>query len=474
MYTAAAPAKPADAKLLALNEKLLSEYGLKSEWFKSEQGLAVLAGNKQGSAPSLAMAYGGHQFANWVPLLGDGRAHMLGQLQASNGDWLDVQLKGSGQTPYSRGGDGKATLSSALREYLISEAMAGLGIPTTRSLAVIGTGETIMREQAQPGGIVARTAQSHLRIGSFQYAANSLPQDELQALADFTIKQHFPELLESPSNPYAGLIQAVAAKQATLVANWMLVGFIHGVMNTDNASVVGETIDFGPCAFMDEFHPNKVFSSIDRQGRYAWSRQASIAYWNVTRFAESLLPLLDDDKDKAVAIAEQQLKPFEGEFQNVFVNGLHQKLGITTPAEDQQEQVDGFVQDTISALTQHSIDFTLFFDRLTHVAKGENHASLLELFGDETAGQAWIKSWQGLQDHSEGAAARMRQANPALIARNHRVEEALEAAAERDDWLPFERLSQALINPYEVSDGDQDLQMPPEPEQRVTQTFCGT
>lgn len=474
MYSAATAASPASPKLLVLNEGLLADYGLATPWFRSEQGVATLSGSTQGEVPTLAMAYAGHQFANWVPLLGDGRAHMLGQLQTAKGDWLDVQLKGSGQTPYSRGGDGKATLSSALREYLISEAMAGLGIKTTRSLAVLGTGESIMREQAQPGGIVARTAQSHLRVGSFQYAANSLPQDELQVLADFVIEQHFPELLETGSSPYAGLIQAVGARQASLVANWMLVGFIHGVMNTDNASIVGETIDFGPCAFMDEFHPNKVFSSIDRQGRYAWSQQASTAYWNTTRFAESLLPLLAEDKDQAVAIAEQQLKPFEAAFQNVFVNGLQQKLGLAEARPDQQEPLEQFVQDTIGTLTQHSIDFTLFFDRLTAVTMGDNDTGLVELFSDDVAGQTWIKSWRTLHDQSTETATKMRQANPAIIARNHRVEEALEAAAERDDWAPFERLSKALANPYEVKDGDHGLQTPPEPEQRVTQTFCGT
>lgn len=466
LYSAAKPADFPAAQLLVLNDGLLNSLQLSNDWFRSAAGLAELSGSKN-QQTTIAMAYAGHQFGGWSPLLGDGRAHMLGQLSGADGSVLDLQLKGSGATPYSRGGDGKATLSSALREYLISEAMAGLGIPTTRSLAVVGTGEAVMREQPQAGGIVARTAQSHIRVGTFQYAASSLEQDELQALADFVIQHHFPELKQSSDNRYAALISAVAARQAKLVAQWMLVGFIHGVMNTDNASIVGETIDFGPCAFMDEFSPGKVFSSIDRQGRYAWNQQGSIAYWNVSRFAESLLPLLDKDSDKAINLAEAALKPFEGQFRDAFMGGLKQKLGVSGNSEDAQT----FIEQAIPTLAKDQIDFTLFFDHLTLIADGGDEAPWLSLFSDPQQGGAWLKQWRA---HSDANAATMRQANPRLIARNHQVEKALADAAEHDDWALFQRLSEALKNPHEVSDANLDLLAPPEVQERVTKTFCGT
>lgn len=466
MYSKATPEASAAPQLLILNDILLGEYGLSSDWFRSPEGLAALSGTENNPELSVAMAYAGHQFANWVPLLGDGRAHMLGQLTTQSGQLLDVQLKGSGRTPYSRGGDGKATLSSALREYLISEAMAGLGIPTTRSLAVIGTGQLVQREQATAGGIVARTASSHIRVGSFQYAAASLEQAELQALADFMIQYHFPEIHEQDKNSYAGLIATAAERQAQLIAQWMLVGFIHGVMNTDNMSIVGETIDFGPCAFMDEFNPAKVFSSIDRQGRYAWNQQGSIGYWNLARFAETLLPLLDNDQDNAVEIAKQSLKCFEESFPNYFENGLCQKLGI-----DNNESTQSLIEGIWPLLGKQAIDFSQFFDRLTRVASGEADSLVLDLFTDKADAKTWLSQWR---EQLNADTSSMRQANPAIIARNHRVEEALEAAVEHDDWGPFERLSKALANPYQVDDADLELQEAPKPEERVTATFCGT
>lgn len=466
MYSAIAPSKAPAPKLHALNHRLIKQLGLNADWFSSPDALAIFSGNADYRTQPLAMAYAGHQFGGYSPLLGDGRAHMLGQLQTANGDYLDVQLKGSGATPYSRRGDGKATLSSSLREYLISEAMAGLGIPTTNSLAVIGTGEMVQREQPQAGGIVVRTAQSHIRVGSFQYAAANLERDELQALADFVISHHFPEAANSES-PYAALIEAVAARQAKLIPQWMLVGFIHGVMNTDNMSVVGETIDFGPCAFIDEFIPSKTFSSIDHQGRYAWNQQGSIAYWNLARFAETLLPLLDDDSDKAVTLAENALKPFQDQFRDHFVNGLKQKLGISRDDEEAQQ----FVEQVFPTLAKDQTDFTVFFNRLTELAAGSDEAPLLSLFSDQAVGAEWLKQWRELSDAD---VATMRQANPVLIARNHQVEKALEEASERDDWALFNRLAEALADPYQVADGDLDLLVPPEPQERVMQTFCGT
>lgn len=466
MFTATAPAAAPAPKLLALNQRLLKQYRLNSDWFSSADALAIFGGNADYPTQPLAMAYAGHQFGGYSPLLGDGRAHMLGQLQTGNGSWLDVQLKGSGATPYSRGGDGKATLSSALREYLISEAMAGLGIPTTNSLAIVGTGEFVMREQPQPGGIVVRTAQSHLRVGSFQYAAANLERDELQALTDFAIQQHFPEL-EDSETPYSALIGAVAARQAALIPQWMLVGFIHGVMNTDNMSIVGETIDFGPCAFMDEFIPSKTFSSIDHQGRYAWNQQGSIAYWNLARFAETLLPLLDEDSDKAIALAENALKPFQEQFRHNFVKGLEQKLGVNRDDAAAQE----FVEQAFPILAKDHIDFTVFFNHLTAIAAGEDEAPLLKLFSDEATGKEWLSQWR---EFSDADVTTMRQANPMLIARNHQVEQALVDASERDNWDLFNRLATALANPYQVADTDVDLLVPPEPQERVMQTFCGT
>lgn len=467
MYSLAVPASVPAPELCCLNHALLNQWQLDAAWFESADGLASLAGNQTNPSQSVAMAYAGHQFANWVPLLGDGRAHLLGQLQTGYGEWLDLQLKGSGRTPYSRGGDGKATLSSALREYLISEAMAGLGIPTTRSLAVIATGEPVQREEAVAGGIVARSAQSHIRVGSFQYAAASLEQDELQALADYMLRHHFSDIQTTEQDRYAQLISAASERQAVLVTQWMLVGFIHGVMNTDNMSIVGETIDFGPCAFLDEFNPGKVFSSIDQQGRYGWNQQGSIAYWNLARFTETLLPLLSDDQDQAVEIAKQSLKTFETRFPEHFEAGLAAKLG-TSPQDPSFESLS---QTLWPLLGEQAIDFTLFFDRLTLVAAGEPEALLLELFTDTGPAEQWLQDWR--QAFSTDADT-MRQANPRLIARNHQVEQALSDASERDDWALFNRLAAALANPYDVADDDLDLLVPPAEGEKVQRTFCGT
>jgi uncharacterized protein YdiU (UPF0061 family) len=469
MFTWDAPVATRNPQLLILNDGLLQEYGVADSWFRSAEGLGVLSGNAINSDnPPIAIAYTGHQFGQRVPLLGDGRAHMLGQMHTATGN-VDVQLKGSGPTAFSRGGDGRATLASVLREYIVSEAMAGLGIPTTRSLAVIGTGDAVYREQPEPGGILARTARSHIRVGSFQHAAGNLGDYAVKALADYVIEQHFPQRA-AEEHRYANLLVAVGECQAKLIARWMLAGFIHGVMNTDNMSIVGETIDFGPCAFMDEFNADKVFSSIDRRGRYAWAKQPGIGLWNLTRFAETLLPLLSSDSDTAIRIAENQLAQFMPAFQAAFYDGLRRKLGLT----DQPEVANGFADKTLVLLGEHAIDMTVFFDTLTRVAGDEPEHALLELFNDKAGAQQWLTQWHSLRADDADTTQRMRLANPVVIARNHRVEEAQRAATTRNDLTQFLRLTGALQNPFHCAPANADLQTPPLPEERVTATFCGT
>ena len=469
MFTPDIPVATRDPQLLILNDGLLKEYGVADTWFRSGEGLGILSGNAiNNENPPIAMAYAGHQFGQRVPLLGDGRAHMLGQMPTANGA-VDIQLKGSGRTAFSRGGDGRATLASVLREHIVNEAMAGLGIAATRSLAVIETGDTVHRDSPERGGILARTARSHIRVGSFQYAADKLGDDAVQALADHVIEQHFPEIA-TEKNGYAHLLLTVGESQARLIAQWMLAGFIHGVMNTDNMSIVGETIDFGPCAFMDEFNANKAFSSIDRRGRYAWAKQPGIGLWNLTRFAETLLPLLSGDSDTAVRIAETQLATFMPAFQAAFYGGLREKLGLT----DQSELNNEFADMTLALMDQHAIDMTVFFDTLTRVAGSERDEALLELFGDRAAAQQWLTQWHDLKADDADTAQRMRLVNPVIIARNHRVEEALRAATVSNDLKPLMRLTIALRDPFHYTAGNADLRTPPLPEERVRATFCGT
>jgi uncharacterized protein YdiU (UPF0061 family) len=472
LFAESNPTPIAAPTLIEVNHRLLGEYEIDATWFQSEQGLSVMSGNSvNDDNQPIALAYSGHQFGQWVPLLGDGRAHMLGQMVAADGSVIDVQLKGSGRTEFSRGGDGRAALGAVLREYVVSEAMAGLGIPTTRSIAVIGAGEDVIRERALPGAILVRTASSHIRVGTFQYASSTLDVHGVQALADFVITNHFPELEQMPYK-YLELLDAVVERQASLVAQWMLVGFIHGVMNTDNMSIVGETIDYGPCACMDEFHPKKVFSSIDQFGRYAWDQQPSIAYWNLTRFSETLLPLLHETPAGAAELAGELIGEFEPLFRNAFHDGMRQKLGVSTNLNT--DVVVTFTEITLTAMAENGMDFTVFFDRLTQVAAGETNSIVLELFANQHKGVSWLTQWRALRSERPDALASMRRANPAVIARNHRVEQAIDAAVEREDFDPFQRLCRALENPFEVGPADQELQTPPRPEERVTQTFCGT
>ncbi|MGI9329171.1 MAG: protein adenylyltransferase SelO [Gammaproteobacteria bacterium] len=469
MFKADAPVATHDPRLLLLNADLLKEYGIADTWFTGSEGLGILSGHTINSDnPPIAMAYAGHQFGHRAPLLGDGRAHLLGQMNTTRGT-VDVQLKGSGQTSFSRGGDGRATLASVLREHIVSEAMAGLGIPTTRSLAVIATGDTVYRDEAEPGGILVRTARSHVRVGSFQYAAENLGPDGIKSLADHVIDQHLPSTA-GDADRYVHLLKEVSERQAKLIAQWMLVGFIHGVMNTDNMSIVGETIDFGPCAFMDEFHVDKVFSSIDRRGRYAWSRQPGIGLWNLTRFAETLLPLLSHDDATAIKIAEASLEGFMPAFQAAFYDGLRKKLGLTQSTEVNNE----FGDQTITLLHEQSVDMTIFFDTLTGIAEGGPEQAMHELLANSAQIKQWLNQWNELRTDDRETTQTMRLANPAMIARNHRVEEALRAATAHSDLAPLQRLVAALKTPFYCSPENTDLQLPPLPEERVTATFCGT
>lgn len=473
MFKADSPLSASAPKLLILNSDLLQHYGLDDSWFHSGEGLGVLSGNAiNPDNPPIAMAYAGHQFGHLAPLLGDGRAHMLGQINTTAGA-VDVQLKGSGRTSFSRGGDGRATLASVLREHIVSEAMAGLGIAATRSLAVIETGDSVYRQQPEAGAILVRTAQSHIRVGSFQYAASSLGSDAVKALADHMIGEHFPEVANEEHREVQ-LLRAVAERQANLIAQWMLVGFIHGVMNTDNTSIVGETIDFGPCAFMDEFNANKVFSSIDQRGRYAWSNQPGIGLWNLTRFAETLLPLISPDGDTAIELAETQLATFMPAFQATFYAGMRTKLALPEKSQNETQDLSDFTDRTLALLGEYAIDFTVFFDSLTCLANGGQNQTLLDMFSDKATAEQWLDEWHSLGTDDADALQNMRLANPAVIARNHRVQEALHAATVKADLAPSLRLIEALKNPYHCAPQNNDLQTPPLLNERVTQTFCGT
>jgi uncharacterized protein YdiU (UPF0061 family) len=470
MFAESMPAPSAAPTLIELNINLLDQLGIDSSWFSSRQALSLLSGNSinETNRP-IALAYSGHQFGNWSPALGDGRAHMLGQVKTGEDKYLDLQLKGSGRTQFSRGGDGRATLGSVIREYLLSEAMAGLGISTTRSIAMLATGEAVAREQLNPGAILVRSAESHLRVGSFQFAYAQSAVIGVKALADFTIARHFPEL-EQAQSKYLDLLSAIGKRQAALIADWMLVGFIHGVMNTDNVSIIGETIDFGPCAFMDEYNPQKVFSSIDVQGRYAWDQQPTIGQWNLTRLAETLLPLFDDNEGKSIEMAQQRLAGFMPEFQQHFQTGLKHKFGFSE-GNDQTRQCTA---DLLEAMEQDGVDFTVFFSSLTRVAKGESEQVVTHLFNDSELALELIVQWQVLRAKDSDTLLLMQQANPAVIARNHQVQLAIEAAVEDDDFEPFRRLCRVLANPYKVDPADHELMTAPKSEQRVTETFCGT
>ena len=469
-YARLPPTPVAAPSLIKLNTALAAQLGLDAEALASPQGVAVLAGNSivPGSEP-ISLAYAGHQFGNFVPQLGDGRAVLLGEIVGSDGIRRDIQLKGSGPTPFSRRGDGRAALGPVLREYIISEAMAALGIPTTRSLAAVATGEPVMREAALPGAVLTRVASSHIRVGTFQFFAARGDVEALRLLADYVIARHYPDA-RGEAEPYRALFDRVIARQAELIAKWMLVGFIHGVMNTDNCSIAGETIDYGPCAFMDAYNPETVFSSIDHGGRYAYGHQPRIAHWNLARFGETLLPLLADNTDAALAIANEALGAFQARYAEALIGGMRRKLGLFTA-----EEGDGaLAQDLLNAMADGEADFTLTFRRLDP----ELDAGVLPLFKKPDAYDAWAVRWrERLAREPQDAATRrlaMRSANPAYIPRNHRVEAALAAAVEREDFAPFEELLKVLARPFEDRAEFAAYAEPPPEDQRVCQTFCGT
>jgi serine/tyrosine/threonine adenylyltransferase len=457
---------PVDApELVVLNVEVSEGLGLDVNALKDMAG--VFAGNElpEGADP-LAQAYAGHQFGHFN-MLGDGRAVLLGEQLTPQGERFDIQLKGAGRTPYSRGGDGRAALGPMLREYIISEAMDALGIPTTRSLAVVATGEGIMRETDLPGAVLVRVAESHIRVGTFQFAANFAEKEDLKALADYTIERHYPDL-EDDENPYLSLLKEVIRGQAKLISQWQMVGFIHGVMNTDNMTISGETIDYGPCAFMDAFDPSTVFSSIDRQGRYAYGNQPPIAGWNLARFAETLLPLLHEDEEKGLKLAQEAISEFPKQFHSEWMAGMRAKLGLFNVEAQDKELVDIL----LSKMHEHGADYTNTFAALTFDKPEET-----ELYGKPEFDR-WYAIWKERQERQEETAEQahelMKKSNPAVIPRNFRVEAALEAAVEEGDYSVMERLLDALIEPYAHSPEQAEYaKLPPNPDEPY-QTFCGT
>ena len=454
-------------KLIILNYPLATSLGLNVKELQSNDGVAVLAGNQipKGALP-LAQAYAGHQFGHFT-MLGDGRAQLLGEQITPRGERFDIQLKGSGKTPYSRGGDGRAALGPMLREYIISEAMHALGIATTRSLAVVTIGESVIRETEQPGAILTRVATSHLRVGTFQYVSKWGTVQDLRDLADYTLKRHFPNI-DDDENNYLFLLQEVIKRQAALIAKWQLVGFIHGVMNTDNMALSGETIDYGPCAFMDAYDPATVFSSIDNHGRYAYGNQPHIAEWNLARFAETLLPLLHVNQTQAVKLAQDAISDFTELYHCNWLAGMRAKLGIFNVELQDESLIEGL----LSMMQKYGADYTNTFLALTFDKRSDT-----VLFGSTEFAQ-WYELWQarlGRQQESKASLHKlMRNSNPALIPRNHRVEDALEAAVKQGDYSVMERLLDVLSRPYAHSPEQADYSTLPALSTRPYRTFCGT
>lgn len=469
------PAKPAAArapKLIRFNHALAEELGLDVAGADDERLAQVFSGQviPVGAAP-LAQAYAGHQFGHFNPQLGDGRALLLGEVVSPSGARFDIQLKGSGPTAFSRRGDGMAALGPVLREYIVSEAFAALGVPATRALAAVSTGEQVARETMLPGAVFTRVAASHIRVGTFQFFAAQGDEDAVRTLADYVIDRHYPEA-RAAGNAYLAMLSLVAERQAKLIARWLSIGFIHGVMNTDNMAISGETIDFGPCAFLDEYDPRKVFSSIDERGRYAYANQPGIGQWNIARLAECLLLLLDAEEEKAIEAANGVLKDFGDVFQAAWLDAFRAKLGLTGEAEDDR----ALVSDFLELLHQGGADFTLTFRTLSKVAGGAAVETLTALFNAPLGLSDWLTRWRARIDDGRTAAERqaaMEAVNPALIPRNHRIEEAI-AAAVYGDFSFFHRLVEALAIPYVEDTATADLRLPPTPEERVTRTFCGT
>jgi uncharacterized protein YdiU (UPF0061 family) len=457
LYSKLVPTPVADPSLIALNRALAADLGLDASALETSDGIAALAGNAvPAGADPLAQAYGGHQFGNWAGRLGDGRAILLGEVVSPSGQRFDIQLKGSGPTPYSRNGDGRAWLGPVLREYLVSEGMHALGVPTTRALAAVATGERVQREQGYPGAVLTRVAASHIRVGTFQYMAATNDAEGLAALVAHALERHYPDR-EGP----LGLLKGVIERQAKLIARWMGLGFVHGVMNTDNMTISGETIDYGPCAFIDTYHPLAVYSSIDRAGRYAFARQPDVAMWNLAQLATSLLPMIED-QDTVQAALDRFPDLFRTDWMTVF----RRKIGLETKQEGDAE----LIHDLMNKMAEGQADFTNTFRALgTDAARDQ--------FLDPTVYDAWQALWAARLE-AEGATVEdrldaLQTANPAVIARTHRIEQAIQAAV-GGDFAPFERLLGALATPYSLTNANADLAKPPADDEIVPRTFCGT
>lgn len=476
-YARTSPTAVRKPWLLALNEPLAALLGLDATELRSDAGVAVLAGNAiaEGSDP-IALAYAGHQFGGFVGQLGDGRAVLLGEVVGKDGKRRDIQLKGSGPTPFSRRGDGRAALGPVLREYIVSEAMFALGIPTTRALAAVATGEPVLRESPLPGAVITRVAASHMRVGTFEYFAAREDVDALTMLTQHALERHFPEGLAAPNRALA-LLDHVVGAHASLVAKWLGVGFVHGVMNTDNTSISGETLDYGPCAFLDEYDPRKKFSSIDTAGRYAFMNQPGMAKWNLARLAEALLPLISKEEEEAARLATDHLNAFDGRFEMAFGDMMRKKLGIVTEAPGDLD----LATDLLRRMASSQVDFTIFFRALSNGAQQANAAErggVSSLFEDPGAFHEWAERWRArLAEEGSSPEARaeaMRAVNPVFIPRNHRIEQAIAAAIEQSDLEPFHTLARVLARPFDDQPEASHLADPPAPNERVTRTFCGT
>ncbi len=472
------PAEVPSPALVQLNAGLATELGLDAESLRSADAVRIFAGAAApAGAHPIAQVYAGHQFGNFNPQLGDGRAVLLGEIVAPDGQRYDLSLKGSGRTPFSRGGDGKAALGPVLREYLMGEAMHALGVPTTRALAVATTGDLVRRDGMLPGAVLTRVAASHIRVGTFQFFAARGDTERLRQLVDYTIARHDPELAAA-DNPPLALLDVVIGRQASLIARWMHLGFIHGVMNTDNVTISGETIDYGPCAFMDAYEPATVFSSIDHAGRYAYGNQPTIGLWNMARLAEPLLPLIDPDQDRAVELATRALDTYQARYDAAWLTGMRTKLGIGIGigigAADAGDAVDRqLADDWLQLLHRHRVDYTTAFRRLTDAADGElaTRVGVTALFDDDISG--WLDRWNARL--APDAATTMRTANPIYVPRNHLVEGALEAAVSDDDLAPFEQLLARVSDPYTPRPDSDEYELPaPDGFTRGYRTFCGT
>lgn len=464
-YSKLMPTPVKQPALIALNAPLAQQLNFDVDYLRSDEGVSALAGNTvlEGANP-LAMVYAGQQFGNWVPQLGDGRALLLGEVVDANGIRTDVQLKGSGPTPYSRMGDGRAWLGPVLREYIVSEAMAAMGVPTTRALAAVATGESVVREQVLPGAILTRVSKSHLRVGTFQYFISRKDIEGLKTLADYAIERLY-SYVKDEENPNLAFLKAVIDAQARLVSKWMNLGFIHGVMNTDNVSVAGETIDYGPCAFMDHFKADRVFSSIDQMGRYAYANQPAVTHWNLVQFAQAILPLLGKKENEQIKNAQEAIDQFPALYEKYYRDGFNTKLGLSTLEEGDAQMQDDF----LALLAEENSDFTLAFRSLLNEA---SHP-----LRNTESGKLWFERWDS-RLAKDGASksdqnALMRSVNPAFIPRNHRIEEAIKAAL-LGDYAPFERLVRVLTNPFDDQEDAIDLMDAPLPQEVIPQTFCGT